>query len=514
VVEVVRALLLVGLLGGCPRDPEPPPVVPVDMVSGPVVTDNPAAGLTAWLDVSLSEPRELRIEVAHPARTFTVESPAATDHHVLLLGLRADAAHELTVRAVDDEGRTAAEQTLTYTTPPLPLDFFLWDMGVAVPERMELGATLVGFGNYLVMIDPQGAPVWYVFIQGAIHEANQLANGNLAVLVNRTMIHELALDGTLLSSWRAARNEEVPAGATAVDIEACHHDVIELPNGNLASLSIERRWVEGYPSSEFDPDAPPEAAWVAGDVVVEWTREGEVVGQWPLLDLLAPTRIGYDAVIGDFWEDFGPWVGEDIKDWSHGNAISYDPETDTLLVGMRHQDAVIGFSRATGELSWILAPEANWPAELQDKVLRPAGPSDIVPYHMHGAKFTPDGHVLLFDNGNNRASPYEPPLPDPENFSRALEVELDLQAGTWSTVFEYGRELQPTHYAGSLGDADPLPATGNVFITFGNIANPELGGVRLLEVTREGEIVWDLVAPYAAATTQRAQRVTGLLPGL
>jgi arylsulfate sulfotransferase len=511
-------VLLLGLLG-CPKEPDPDPVVPVDMVSGPTVTDNPSAGLTAWLDVSLSEARALVIEVVHPERSFTMESPAATDHHVLLLGLRPDASHEVTIRAVDDEGRTAAEQTLTYRTAPLPIDFFLWEMGTTIPERMELGATLVGFCNYLVMIDPRGAPVWYVSIQGAIHEANQLANGNLVVLVNRTMVHELALDGTLLSSWRAARTEQVPddgiaGGATAVDIDACHHDVIELPNGNLVSLSIERRQIEDYPSSELDPEAPPEDAWVAGDVVVEWTREGEVVGQWPLLDLLSPTRIGYDAVIGNFWEDFDPWVGDDIKDWSHGNALSYDAETDTLLVGMRHQDAVIGFSRATGELSWILAPEANWPSELRDKVLQPASSSDIVPYHMHGAKFTPDGHVLLFDNGNNRASPYEPPVEDQDNFSRALEVQLDLAAGTWSTVFEYGREMQPTHYSGSLGDADPLPSTGNVFITFGNIANPDLGGVRLLEVTREGEIVWDLVAPYASATTQRAQRVTGLLPGL
>jgi hypothetical protein len=295
--------------------------------------------------------------------------------------------------------------------------------------------------------------------------------------------------------------------------------VVQIPDGaptgagNYLSLSIERQWIEDYPSSEDDPAAPAAPAWVAGDVVVEFTPEGQVVHSWSLLDRLDPRRVAYDAVRGPYWEDFGPWVGDDIKDWSHGNAVSYDPATDTVLASLRHQDAVVGLDHATGDLRWIIAPSANWPPDLADKVLVPDDPA-MVAYHQHGAKFTPDGTVMLFDNGNNRASAFEPQLPDTENTSRGIELSLDPANGAASAVWSYGDELSPAHYAGSLGDADPLPETGNRLITFGNVANPVLGGVRLLEVTPDGEIVWDLVVPVPEATTFRSQRIRGVLPGL
>lgn len=499
---------------GCHHKDEGTPVEPVDFTTAPAVTINPAAGLTAWLDLSVSEPRSIVVELHNTDRVSTITTPVAADHHVLLVGFRAGSAHEIVVRAVDDEGRTAAEQTLSYTTPPLPTDFFQWEMGTVSLSQMEIGATLVGFGNYLTLLDPEGFPVWYLPIQGSIHEANRLANGNFLVVVNRTMVHEFSLDGTLVSSYRAAGTDDVPAGSIAVDVDATHHDAIELPNGNLVGLSIERRMFDDYPSSESDPLAPPAPAWVAGDIIVEWTRDGTVVNRWPLLDLLDPTRIAYDSVVGNYWEDFEPWIGDDIKDWSHGNALSYDAATDTLLVGMRHQDAVIGLSHSTGELSFIIAPPEGWPSSLQDKLLTPTDPGFVYPYHPHGAKFTPDGTVMLFDNGNNRASAYETPTLDWDNFSRALELQLDLTARTYSTVFEFGQNLDPNHFSGSLGDADPLPNTGNVLVTFGNIGNPDLGGVRIVEVTRAGEIVWDLVVPYPTATTYRAQRLSGVIPGL
>lgn len=528
---MIRDLRLVALalLLGCPNkdkddpgDTDAPDTGDTDtgpdtsaFATGPTIVDNTTAGLTAWLDVSFDAPLAVEVQISNDDRTWTIDSPAALAHHVLMLGFRPETTHAIVVRARDAGGTVVAEQALSHTGAPLPADFFTWELAVSTPERMEPGATLVAFGDYLTFIDPQGFPVWFVPIQGAVHEATVLANGNLIVVVNRTNVLEFDLAGSLVTQWRAARTSDQPASAIPVDVNALHHDIHELPDGNFVGLSIERRWIEDYPSSEPDPGAPPAPAWVAGDVVVEFTPEGAVVRSWPLLDLLDPHRIAFDSVVGNYWEDFEPWKGDEIKDWSHGNAVSYDPASDTLLVGLRHQDAIIGFSRTTGALQWIIAPPANWPPELLEHVLLPADPLGwIYPYHMHGAKFTPAGTVMAFDNGNNRASVGETPIAPQDNFSRGLELALDLEAGTYDLVWTYGQALVPSHYAGSLGDADREPLTGNSVITFGNLASPDLGGVRLLEVTPSDEIVWDLTLPYAQLTTYRSERLTGVIPGL
>ncbi|MEQ1502554.1 MAG: aryl-sulfate sulfotransferase [Myxococcota bacterium] len=516
-------LLFGGILGlavGCGGDDDgsddptgSSPTEPVTFVAGPTIRDNPDAGLTAWLDLTLSDAAALEIDVTGPDRTYTIASPSAVDHTVLITGLHPESTHDLVVRAVDAEGRTIGSAPVEVTTPRLPTDFFTWQVPTSAPDRMEPGITLVGFGNYLVMLDPQGHPVWYMPVQGSIHEATRLANGDLILVVNRTTVTEVDLSGAIVRQWRAGLTTDQPASAIPLDVEATHHDVLELPDGNLVTLSIERRTIDDYPTSEVTAGAPTASAWVAGDVVVEFTPDGEVVHQWPLLDLLDPHRIAYDGVRGTYWEDFAPWVGDDIKDWSHGNAVSYDPPTDTLLVSLRHQDAVIGLARQTGALKWIIAPPVNWPADLADKVLVSTDPAPVYNYHQHGAKFTPSGTVMMFDNGNNRASAFEPVVEDPDNYSRGLELALDLDAGTYHTVWSWGQQLDPKYYAGSLGDCDPLPVTGNRVVTFGNLLNPTLPGVRIVELTPADEIVFDLVVPFQV-TTYRSQRLAGMIPGL
>lgn len=524
---MVRSGALLALIGalGCPHKDGTPPgdddddddtsptLPPIAIVAGPTIRANPSAGLTAWLDVTLEAEAGLEIDVTGPARSWTVTSPPAVSHSVLLLGLRAAVTHDVVVRVVDGLGNTLSQASTTVTPDPLPADFFPWTVNVANTAAMEPGATLVGFGHYLVVLDPEGQAIWYVPINGAIHEANRLANGNLIVLVNRTTITEFDLSGALIAQWRAAGTASEPATAIPVPIDAMHHDVHELPDGNFVTLSIERRTIDDYPTSEFVPGATA-SAWVAGDIVVEFTPDGQVVHSYPLLDVLDPTRVAYDAIVGNYWEDFPPWVGDDVKDWSHGNAVSYDAPSDTFLVSLRHQDAVVGIARQTGDLKWILAPQANWQEPWASYVLSPISAGYEPAYHQHGAKFSPSGTVMLFDNGNNRASAYEPQLDEMLNYSRGLEVAIDPVAMTVSEVWSYGKDLNPSLYAGSLGDADPMQVTGNHLITFGNIANPALGGVRLLEVTPSDEVVFDLTVPYNALTTYRCERIAGMMPGL
>ncbi len=141
----------------------------------------------------------------------------------------------------------------------------------------------------------------------------------------------------------------------------------------------------------------------------------------------------------------------------------------------------------------------NWGAEFQQYLLDPADgtePEDFRQYHQHSVEITADGNIILFDNGNNKASPYtdEIPVPSEENWSRAVIYAIDEDDMTVEQLWEYDADKQL--YAGFISDADQLTETGNILADFGGISyvngvlGAELGKgqthTRIIEVTREG----------------------------
>ena len=111
----------------------------------------------------------------------------------------------------------------------------------------------------------------------------------------------------------------------------------------------------------------------------------------------------------------------------------YNPPDDSVIVSVRHQDAVIKLSRETGELVWILGTHAGWGDRWKAYLLNPVGEFEW-PYHQHAARTTRDGLLLLFDNGNDRAWPPETRTPDKEAYSRAVEFKIDEEQGTVEQV--------------------------------------------------------------------------------
>src|SRR5664280_2452214 len=116
---------------------------------------------------------------------------------------------------------------------------------------------------------------------------------------------------------------------------------------------------------------------------------------WTPINLLDPRRISYLIVSSS-----GSWDSE------HSNAVIEDPSDNSLIVSMCMQNAVVKFSRATGQLRWILGPPANWGAAWQPYLLKPVGTPFVWQYGQHAPVLTPQGTLLMFDNGNFRASPF------------------------------------------------------------------------------------------------------------
>ncbi len=68
---------------------------------------------------------------------------------------------------------------------------------------------------------------------------------------------------------------------------------------------------------------------------MEFTREGEVVHEWSLHDIVDPAEVpGRELCAVDF---------EDYRDWAHGNGIVLDEANNRVLVTARHIDLLFAF---------------------------------------------------------------------------------------------------------------------------------------------------------------------------
>ena len=95
---------------------------------------------------------------------------------------------------------------------------------------------MFGLGDWIVAVDPEGHVVWYVAVPGGIHQVARAADGELLAVVSRQGVVKFDLSGVPSALYRAETFDE-PADAIEVGAAALHHDVIELPNGDLAGLS-------------------------------------------------------------------------------------------------------------------------------------------------------------------------------------------------------------------------------------------------------------------------------------
>jgi hypothetical protein len=440
------------------------------------------------------------ISVSGGDEAWTVQlGAAATAHEATILGLKADTTYQVTISA-SDGAQELISPALEWHTPMLPADFPRLEFLGSDPGQMEPGMTLFNVRGpyYLIVVDNVGQVRWY-YTNGkpAENDHRLLTNGHLIFPSSQREITEIDWRGNVVSCWYAKDypySFAPPVGAIPVSAQTFHHSVREMPNGNLLALTTETRTISNYPTSTTDPNAGTRTARVTGDVVVEFTRTGEIVKRIALLDILDPTRVGYSSTDAS-------WIAPGAKDWSHSNSAVYDAASNAYVVSSRHQDAVIKIDRETESLVWILGTHSNWSAAWQDKLLRPVG--DLTwQYHQHAADFVPGASSVpgtivlgLFDNGNNRAAAFETPQ---TQYSRAVSYAIDEQQMTVTQLWSYGAESGPDFfYSMSMSDADWQPTTGNVLITAGRLQTTDAQGgtqdySRILEVTATGTSVFEM----------------------
>lgn len=480
----------------------------------PAIQPNPnsAVPLAAVLSFRADTPVSTVIEISDGNNRSTLEYGPEHDASkgLPVVGMRPDRKHTVRITIRDAQGAKTTAEPLTFATPPLPKgegEFPPIHITVRKPARMEPGFTLFSprrqkdnapkFGatfGMLVAVDDAGEPVWFYRTGSRISDVEPLGNGHILFLTQDYRVVEIDMLGNTVKQWYASRRPDVPAAnATPVDTTTFHHEIDELPNGNLVVLGSEVREIDNWYTSETDPNAPRKRQKVMGDEIVEFTRDGKVVWRWNAFDYLPVERLAYETFSG-YWERRG---FPDVKDWSHANGLMYDPKDDSLLVNFRYQSATVKIDRKTKEIKWIAAPDEKWPAEHRSKLLKLEGNGRWF-YHQHAPHPTPRGTLLIFDNGNYQTMPFDKPKPPRETYSRAVEYAIDEKRKTARQVWESEKNGPDSVVSIAMGDVDHMPKTGNILVHYGALADPvEVKKGADWEGVFGGGSAWSQIREYA-----------------
>ena len=500
----------------------------VTIVSGPSFTPATNAPLAGLLQLTTDVDSRIHILVSDGTEAWERDFfDFSTTHQMPLLGFKPDRTNQIQVTVYDREGNAStAPQILTFVTAPLPSNFPRSTVLKSEPSKMEPGYLLFivedNFStadSYIVIMDNSGQIVWYMPTPNPkqADDIRQLDNGDLFCEESPPVndFREINLLGETVRTWS-------PPVAYPID----PHEDILTDYGTILYLSGASEVVSNFPSSAVS-NAPLKTVTVADNPVVEISATDESLLQtWSPLALLDPTRITYLTYV--YKSSYG-------VDNEHANAIVQDTNDDSLIVSLRNQNAVIKFSRSTGQLKWILAPHANWGTNWQQYLLTPVSSPFHWSYGQHGPDLTPQGTMLVYNDNNEQASLFDPPVADEDNYSSAIEYDIDETnmevSEVWNSAWQPNQDRLFTPYVGKV---QWLPQTRNVLVTFGavtyvngihpNPSVPRATMVRLIEYTHDPvpEVVFDLsfFDPTNTSTTYtgyfcyRSRRIPDLYPHL
>jgi arylsulfate sulfotransferase len=505
-----------------------PAALAVTVLSGPTLTRAGNAPLAAVLQLTTDV--DSRISVLATDGTNNWERgfyDFSTNHSIPLLGFKPGRTNQVSVTVHDKAGNAGtAAKPLTFITGNLPAAFPRPVVLKSDPNRMEPGYTLFMLQNkttgdqFVTIVDNAGEVVWYspwTLNNQNDGDVRQLANGDLFIEesepLNRFL--EVNLLGQIVKTWQA------PAGHPVN-----FHEGVPTDHGTILYLSNVSRVVTNFPSNATDPKAPLKTVRVDDNPVVEIsTTNSALLNIWSPLDVLDPRRVTYLTYGVYVFTSYG-------VDNEHANAVIEDPRDSSIIVSLRNQNAVFKIARSTGQLKWILGPPANWGTNFQRYLFTPVGTPFSWNYGQHAPDITPQGTLLLYNNGIERASPFDPPLADQDNHSGAIEYSLNETNMVVSQVWDSSQAGNDRLFTPIVGDADWLPLRGNVLVTYGNVtyvngvhpslAAPDATMARIIEYTHDPipEVVFDLSffdannkrGDYLGCFCYRSDRISDLYP--
>lgn len=272
-------------------------------------------------------------------------------------------------------------------------------------------------------------------------------------------------DGDLLAIYIGVGDSPYGYGMVRLDsssnvvwknLDRFHHDFSVADDGRIYALTHDYR---SEPLADLDHIEPP----VLEDYLVILSPEGEIRKKISLLDALNRS---------DFRSYLWLVAYYSLQDPLHTNSVKVLDHADAQRLGARVPAAAAGqvllsFRELAGGSVALLDPD-------QEKIVWIARGSWLA---QHDAQVTEDGNILVFDNRGHFG---------PGGGSRVLEFDPASGGVEWVYAGDAERPLDS-----AIRSAQQQLANGNILIT-------ESNGGRLVEVTRDGEIVWEFINPVRA----------------
>ena len=429
--------------------------------------------LTAQLKITTELPCRASIKVLGESpidQTFETYSDSLS---IPVVGLYPDTENKVVVTLNYEGGQIV--DTVKIKTNRLPSKFPTVEINKLERKEMEAGmhgcdihfANHGKFQSIPMIFDDQGTIRWYLdlsFHGTMVSPFQRLTDGTI-LMVGRQVIYELDMLGNILKQ-------------TSIDSNyGMHHDVLELPDGNLLICVGKRNAYIDLDGEQVQSDS---------DFIILYDRKNDkILKEWDLAKHLDVSRNDLN-----FFRK---------GDWLHMNGLAYDERDRSIVVSGKNQGLIkISWD---DELKWIMSPTRNWGKAGRDgdgidtnPFLLTAVNSEEKPYANnvqegsesaedfdftwgpHAPKFLPNGNLLVFDNGAYRNF-------DKVNiYSRAVEYKINEDAKTVFQEWQYGKERGLELFSSIVSDADHLKNTNNILVSSGFLKPSGEHSAKIVEV--------------------------------
>lgn len=242
------------------------------------------------------------------------------------------------------------------------------------------------------------------------------------------------------------------------------------------------------------------------DILIEVDQNGKELWKWRAADHF--DEYGFDAAAKASLKNWKPGNASDKEkgfDWWHQNCAAYlGPNKwydagdqrfhpDNIIMDSRESNILLIIDRQSGKVVWRVGPDYLNTEDANIKQI--VGPHNT---HMIPRGLPGESNILLYDNGG-QAGYGAPTGLDPTGrmvVQRAYSRVLEFDPVTKEVVWEYSIKSHKKpwtlfaywDYSPFISSAQRLP-NGNTLVCEGSNG-------RFVEVTTEGEIVWEYVSPY------------------
>ncbi len=261
-------------------------------------------------------------------------------------------------------------------------------------------------GNYAVIADQNGIPVWYQKVNSPLSPLNfqLLRNDTLSWSgINLFNFSNIGYQNLQLDS-NSHTNMFAPDGITG------GHELIQRPDGNYYILGNVLTY-GNLSSLGLGTDAP-----FINYLIEEFSPSGQLLWEWNLADHIGPNQseTKFLSTIND--------NGITANVIYHANSLDVSSDGSMLLLSIRDTSAVYEISKATGQVLWKLGGNGV-SSSPQIKIV---GDSLGGTSGQHDARFEPNNDISVFDDQSFTS-----------NAGRAIEYHLDFSTMTATPVFQY-----------------------------------------------------------------------------